>query len=339
MALKETFPSTEPLELPIHGSCTCGSDCACQQLASPITSGVAEGEAESRRQFLAKFASGVFAGLVAPAVLGQLEPAQAQNTPARLDLPVDTPSGPINPMRDYEDVLVRMQRELEHTISSNHTPKWVMVIDTRKCSGCHACTIACVAENKLPPGVVYRPVIEEEIGTYPNVSWRFIPRPCMQCDHPPCVPVCPVNATWKAADGIVDIDYDRCIGCRYCLTACPYQARTSDFGEFWSDKTPGKGKLPYETLASHEYNEDRVRKHGAFGFEVSPIGNARKCHFCRHRIKDGLLPQCVSSCIGRATFFGDASDSDTLISELIALPNATRLKEELGLEPSVYYLV
>jgi molybdopterin-containing oxidoreductase family iron-sulfur binding subunit len=191
-----------------------------------------------------------------------------------------------------------------------------------------------VVENKLPPGVVYRPVIEEEIGEYPNVSWRFVPRPCMQCDNPPCVPVCPVGATWKSSDGIVDIDYNTCIGCRYCLTACPYQARTSDFGDNWTDGTPGEGKMPYETLPSYEYGTKWVREEGK-----SPIGNAHKCHFCRHRIAKGLLPQCVSSCIGRATFFGNANDHESLVAQLIAQPNAMRLKEELGTEPRVYYLV
>ena len=85
-----------------------------------------------------------------------------------------------------EDLLVRMQRDLKRSLSGNRsTVKWSMVIDVAKCAGCHACTIACVAENKLPPGVVYRPVIEEEIGSYPHVRRRFLPRPCMHCQNPP----------------------------------------------------------------------------------------------------------------------------------------------------------
>jgi molybdopterin-containing oxidoreductase family membrane subunit len=121
-----------------------------------------------------------------------------------------------------DDVLVRMQRELDEAMKKTmEERRWGMVIDTRKCIGCHACTIACVAENHLPPGVVYRPVLTEEIGKFPNLAMRFIPRPCMQCEEPPCVPVCPVKATFARPDGIVEINYDECIGCRYCLTACP----------------------------------------------------------------------------------------------------------------------
>lgn len=285
---------------------------------------------EGRRAFLGKFASTVFAGMVMGARPVQAQAADKANVPT--GLPVSLSGGAVLPDLEYEDVLIRMQRELE-SAQKRGNAKWIMVIDSRKCVGCHACTIACVVENKLPPGVVYRPVIEEEVGEYPNVSWRFTPRPCMQCDNPPCVPVCPVKATWKADDGIVDMDYDACIGCRYCITACPYQARTADFGDRWTDGTPGEGKMPYEELPMFEYGVARKRDG-----HHSPVGNARKCHFCRHRLKEGLLPQCVTSCIGRATFFGDANDPNALVNKLIHQPNVMRLKEELGTEPRVYYL-
>ena len=232
-----------------------------------------------------------------------------------------------------QNALIRMQVDLARALQKPLAERrWIMVIDLARCVGCHACTIACVAENQLPPGVVYRPVIEEEVGTYPNVRRRFIPRPCMQCDNPPCVPVCPVNATWKREDGITVIDYNKCIGCRYCLTACPYSARTSDFGAFYSDDTPER--QPYETLANFEYQSRWNRtEHG------SPIGNARKCHFCIHRIEEGMLPACVTTCIGVATYFGDANDPQSLVSELIASSRVTRLKEEMGTKPRVYYLM
>jgi molybdopterin-containing oxidoreductase family iron-sulfur binding subunit len=242
------------------------------------------------------------------------------------------------------DILIRMQAELQRALEkAPGERRWVMVIDLRKCVGCHACTIACVAENKLPPGVVYRPVIEKEIGSYPNVSRLFVPRPCMQCERPPCTPVCPVHATYTDEEGVVVVDYEQCIGCRACITACPYGARTSDFGYTYTEDTPiADGMIvgrdvadDYERAANFEYgrNYDRPGRHG------SPIGNARKCHFCLHRLKEGLLPACTTTCIGRATLFGDASDPSSLVAEMISKPNATVLKEELGTLPRVIYLV
>lgn len=242
------------------------------------------------------------------------------------------------------DVLVRMQAELQRALAkAPEARRWVMVIDLRKCVGCHACTVACVAENKLPPGVVYRPVLEREIGTYPNVSRAFVPRPCMQCNEPPCTDVCPVNATYKNNEGVVVVDYQQCIGCRYCITACPYGARTFDFGNLYTEGTPVAAGLivgqqeadSYERAASFEYGAAHSR-----GLrDESPIGNVRKCHFCLHRIHTGELPACTATCIGRATLFGDANDPDSLVSEMISKPNVMRLKEELGTEPRVYYLV
>ncbi len=230
------------------------------------------------------------------------------------------------------DILLRMQADLKRAMAKSvEERRWGMVIDLRKCVGCHACTIACVAENKLPPGVVYRPVVIEEMGKFPNVQLRFTPRPCMQCEEPPCVDVCPVEATWKRADGITVVDYDQCIGCRYCVSACPYGARTADFGHYYTDGTPER--QPYERLPNFEYGKAWNREDG------SPIGNARKCNFCLHRLEQGLLPECVTTCIGRATYFGDLKDDDSLVSEMNRKPNQTKLLEEFGTKPSVTYLI
>ena len=242
-----------------------------------------------------------------------------------------------------EDLLVRMQRDLKRSLSGNRsTVKWGMVIDIAKCLGCHACTIACVAENKLPPGVVYRQVIEEEVGTYPHVRRRFTPRPCLHCQNPPCVKACPVTATYQNEQGAVVMDYTRCIGCRYCLVACPYAARTSDFGEWYTDGTPElKGTLFSKKAAANSYEAKPATEYGKKWPQRghgSPVGNARKCHFCLHRLAVGMLPACVTSCCGRATFFGDRTDSESLVFQLIGSPRVFRLKEELGTEPSVYYL-
>ncbi len=234
------------------------------------------------------------------------------------------------------DPLERMERELKKALNKPKKDReWVMIIDTLKCVGCESCTISCKAENKTPPGVSYNVVIKKEVGRYPKVSYEFIPRPCMQCRKPPCTKVCPVRATWKDVDGIVVIDYEKCIGCRYCITACPYGARYFDFAEYYTEDTPQL--QPYETIESYEYDRAWLRKRRLF-LNPSPMENARKCHFCLHRIERGMLPACVTTCLGRARFFGDLKDPESLVSELIAQYRPFRLREELGTDPSVYYL-
>ena len=302
-----------------------------------------------RRDVLTKAAAVLAVAAVLPlcsvnaAVLAPAREKTAKGRGAQRAAPA--PTFNVSPQAD-EDILVRMQRDLVRALSKPiDQRRWGMVIDTRKCVACMSCTVACVMENKLPPGVVYRPVIDTEIGTYPNVTRQFLPRPCMQCDNPPCVSVCPVNATWKRPDGIIEIGYDACIGCRYCITACPYQARTFDFGQNWTDNAATgapaalalAGAAQYEKEPSFEYSATWSRASGPI--PTSPVGNARKCHFCAHRLVDGLLPMCVTTCIGRATIFGDLNDPDSLVSELAASANAVRLKEDLGTEPKVFYLL
>lgn len=236
---------------------------------------------------------------------------------------------------DQKSILERMRAELRRALAKPvHQRKWIMVIDLQKCVGCKACTVSCIAENNLPPGVVYRPVVQEEIGEFPNVRLRFTPRPCMQCEDPPCTPVCPVSATYQRPDGIVAIDYDVCIGCRYCINACPYQARTADFGEFYGDGTPEV--MAYEKGPNFEYGKQWTRSPGG---DESPMGNARKCQFCLHRIENAMLPACVTTCLGGATYFGDYNDERSIVRRLSGTSRRTRLREELGTEPKVYYLV
>jgi molybdopterin-containing oxidoreductase family iron-sulfur binding subunit len=237
-----------------------------------------------------------------------------------------------------------MQRDLKRAAAKDQDDvRWGMVIDLARCIGCHACTIGCVAENKLPPGVVYRPVLEQELGTYPHVRRRFYPRPCVQCQNPPCVKVCPVTATYKNKQGVVVVNYSRCIGCRYCLAACPYMARSSDFGEWYThDTAEVEGTLVGQSQAGDAYEAtpaSEYRKAWPKRAHQSPVGNARKCHFCLHRLDVGMLPACVTTCIGRATIFGDLTDRDSLIFSLLASPRISRLKEELGTKPAVYYLL
>jgi molybdopterin-containing oxidoreductase family iron-sulfur binding subunit len=218
--------------------------------------------------------------------------------------------------------------------------RYGMVVDTRRCVGCKACMVACKAENKTPPGVSYTVVVENGFGERPGDRPLFLTKPCFHCDEPPCVAVCPVGATFKRKqDGIVVVDYDRCIGCRYCIVACPYQARYFDFGENYPAIAE---KTPYADVPSPEYRQFRKRE-----ADASPIGNVRKCTFCLH-LQDaegkydkaaGRWPACAKTCTGKAIFFGDFNDPDSDVSRLLAQRQPVRLKEELGTEPNVYYLL
>lgn len=219
------------------------------------------------------------------------------------------------------------------------TFRYGMVIDTRRCVGCRACVVACKAENKTPPGVNYN-VVVEETSDGRSVAPLFLAKPCFHCEHPPCVNVCPVSATFKRErDGIVVIDYDRCIGCRYCITACPYGARSFDFG----DSYPAMSEpTALASVPSPEYGQYRVRHDDA-----SPIGNVRKCTFCLHLQDEegrydqaaGRWPACAKTCSGHAIHFGDFNDPTSEVSRLLRERRGMRLKEELGTDPNVYYLL
>ena len=207
--------------------------------------------------------------------------------------------------------------------------RWGMVIDLQKCVGCDSCSVACKAENRTPPGVSYNVVMEEEHGEFPNVQRTNVPRPCMQCENPPCVQVCPVSATYKMDNGVVNIDYDRCIGCRYCMIACPYGARYFDFGENYDDEVEGAGEV-----TSPEYGVDRGEREP----KKSPVGNVRKCHFCHHRLNRGEEPACVETCVGDARNMGDLDDPDSEVAQMAESTRAMQLKEDEGTDPNVYYL-
>ena len=207
--------------------------------------------------------------------------------------------------------------------------RWGMVIDLQKCVGCDSCTVACKAENRTPPGVSYNVVMEEEHGEFPNTTRTNVPKPCMQCENPPCVQVCPVSATYKMDDGVVNIDYDRCIGCRYCMIACPYGARYFDFGENYDDEVDEAGEV-----TSPEYGVDRGKREE----KKSPIGNVRKCSFCTHRLERGEEPACVETCVGDARNMGDLDNPDSEVAEMADSNRAFQLKADEGTDPNVYYL-
>jgi molybdopterin-containing oxidoreductase family iron-sulfur binding subunit len=210
-----------------------------------------------------------------------------------------------------------------------------MVIDTRRCIGCSACTVACIAENNLPPGVTYRTVPEVEDGTYPNLQRIFMPTNCMQCDNAPCVAAANAvipGAMRKRPDGIVEIDYARMKGrpvFEAAKKACPYGAALYyDEGKNHTDGTPAL--QAYERRAAREYGRAWTRDETA--------GTTRKCHFCAQRLDVGLLPACVSTCPGLAMRFGDAGDARSLVAEMIASHQGRRLDVESGTEPRVFYV-
>lgn len=179
------------------------------------------------------------------------------------------------------------------------SPQLGMLIDTRRCTGCHGCSVSCKAEFDVPLGVTRSWVEYVEKGDFPNVSVNFLPRLCNQCRHPICVDVCPTGATYKRdEDGVVVIDPEICIGCKYCIQACPYNAR----------------------------------------FMNHVTGAADKCDFCQHRVSQGLVPACVEACIGNARIFGDLNDPDSEIARMAFSNPTTVLRAEQGTEPNVLYI-
>lgn len=199
-------------------------------------------------------------------------------------------------------------------------PRWGMAIDLKRCVGCQSCTLACKAENGTPPGIFWMRVLSKEEGTYPQARTVFLPIRCNHCDDPPCVPVCPTGASYKRKkDNLVLINQDKCIGCRACIVACPYQVRflSEDSKGYYGEKL-----TPYE---EEHYRQWQPR-------------TVQKCTFCVHRIDQGLEPACVQTCPTQALTCGDLNDPESEISRLLRARVNFPPRAELGTQPSLFYL-
>jgi Fe-S-cluster-containing dehydrogenase component len=199
--------------------------------------------------------------------------------------------------------------------------RYGMVIDLQKCVGCNACSIACRQEHGTPSGILWSRVLIKETGKLPTTRFEFQPLLCMHCDNPPCETVCPTGATQKLENGIVVVDQDKCIGCRYCMTACPYSARYFNYTQP-NSYFPGQDQTAYEAAKFSEHT----------------AGTVEKCNFCVDRVEAGLDPACVMACPAKARYFGDLDDPNSEVSRLIATGNGYQLEPGLGTNPSVYYL-
>ncbi len=222
-------------------------------------------------------------------------------------------------------------------------PKWAMVIDLNKCTGCGDCMAACKIENNVAivdpeeanSGRVmfWMDIITLYEGEYPKIKTKRIPKPCFHCDNPPCVKVCPVHATYKNEEGLVAQIYYRCIGCRYCMAACPYNVKVFNW------------YAPQWTKEFKEITNPDV--------SLRMKGVVEKCSFCAHRLQkvrenadaedrnileNEYFPACAESCPANAIYFGDIDNKESKVYKLSKSPRAFKELENLGTEPKVIYL-
>jgi Fe-S-cluster-containing dehydrogenase component len=207
---------------------------------------------------------------------------------------------------------------------------WAMVIDVNGCIGCRRCVYACVLENNIgrDSGFTYIKILEMDLGSihieHAKIDYEqagnpdkwYLPVQCMQCAKPTCVYGCPVIATWKEPDGIVVMDYDKCIACRNCIVTCPYGARHFNW--------------VHPHVPENEINPDvpLEEKHGT----------VEKCHFCIQRTRNGGTTACTEACPVGARTFGDLKDPESAVSKILRSKRTFRLKEELGNEPLIWYV-
>lgn len=211
--------------------------------------------------------------------------------------------------------------------------RWAMVVDLNKClveEGCTKCINACHKTHNVPD--IGNPKDEikwiwkenyenafldqENYFMKASLEDKKVPIFCNHCDNPPCVRVCPTQATWKREDGVVMMDWHRCIGCRYCIAACPYGSRSFN----WRDPRPFIKEITPD-------------------FPTRTKGVVEKCTFCDERLAKGLEPACVEACTAKALVFGNLNDSNSNVRKLLKENYSIRRKPGLGTNPEIYYLV
>ncbi len=248
------------------------------------------------------------------------------------------------PLKVFNDAINQILGPKQKSDKIKYVPKPItnagfgMVIDLGKCIGCRRCAYACQLENSVPDTISPPYIMVFETGSATGVTGQFpspdmsgmgttmfytklrknkwyMPVQCNHCDIAPCVQVCPTGASYKDPDGLVLIDYDKCIGCRYCMTACPYNARRFNW---WEPKVPRDKINPLVP----------IRRHGV----------VEKCTFCVHRTRKGKFTRCVEACPLKARTFGNFDDPDSKVSKLIESERNFRLKEGLNTQPRIWYL-
>lgn len=201
-----------------------------------------------------------------------------------------------------------------------------MAIDIKACIGCHTCSVVCKSTNNLPNDIWYNRILtiggesqDTAAGVYGNNSLQYLPVNCQHCENPACVKACPVGATYKRKeDGIVIQDPDKCIGCRYCMVACPYS-----------------GVRQFNWEEPKYYVDFSV---GDANAKQNQFNTVSKCDFCADRLAEGKEPACVELCPGRARYFGDIDDPESDVSKAIKGRDYFHLMGEKGTKPSIYYL-
>ena len=202
--------------------------------------------------------------------------------------------------------------------------RYGMVIDLKRCSGCKTCSVVCKVANNIPNNIIWNRVLTEggnapdtAGGTWDNPEMQHWPVACQHCQNAACQRVCPTGATYKDDKGRVEIDYDKCIGCRMCMAACPYNARTFN----WNDPVRATGA---------SYGDARVPERAR--------GVMEKCTLCKERTDEGDEPMCVRCCPADARIFGDLDDPDSAVSRLRRDQCAEVLLEDKGTRPQVFYV-